>query len=155
VVDISEMQISDEPGRVLVTYSLGSCLGLSLYDPTRHLGGMIHCMLPLAKQDPEKAAAKPCMFTDSGVQALLQRLFEGGATRKNLVAKVAGCGAPLDDKGHFKIGERNHMVLRKILWKNEILIAGEDIGGKHPRTMYLDIDTGVTLIRTGGEYQEL
>ena len=54
-VDISGMRISETPDDVLVTYSLGSCVGLTLYDPVAKVGGMIHCMLPLSRMDRRKA----------------------------------------------------------------------------------------------------
>ena len=47
----------DRPDEVLVTYSLGSCIGLSLYDPVARVGGLLHAMLPLSSLDPVKAAA--------------------------------------------------------------------------------------------------
>ena len=135
---------------VLVTYSLGSCVGLALYDSVAGVGGMIHCMLPLSKIDPIKAQASPCMFVDTGVPKLLQTLFEMGATRKNIVAWVAGAASLLDEKRLFKIGDRNYTVLRKILWKNDILIAGDDVGGTKARTMYLDMAAGQARVKSAG-----
>lgn len=154
-IGISEMKISVERDDVLVTYSLGSCVGLSLFDPVAGVGGMIHCMLPLSKIDLAKAQARPCMFTDTGVPALLQAVFNLGAERRNLVAKVAGASSLLDEKGLFKIGERNYTVLRKVLWKNNILIAAEDVGGTTARTMSLYMADGRTTIKSNGREVEL
>lgn len=95
------------------------------------------------------------MFTDTGVAALLTAVFELGAERRTLVAKVAGAASLLDDKGFFKIGERNHTVLRKMLWRNNILIAAEHVGGSQARTMYLHMATGRTTLRMGGQEIEL
>lgn len=155
VIGIAEMMVSNQPEDVLVTYSLGSCVGLTLYDPAARVGGMIHCMLPLSKIDPPKAAANPSMFTDTGVAALLQAVFDLGADRRRLVAKVAGAASLLDEKGLFKIGERNHTVLRKVLWKNSIQVAGEEVGGNSSRTLYLHMDTGRTMLKSGGQQREL
>ncbi len=154
-VGISEMKVSTEPGDVLVTYSLGSCVGLAVYDPVACIGGLIHCMLPLSKIDPAKAAATPAMFTDTGVPALLQEMLNRGASKRRLIAKVAGAAALMDEKGMFKIGERNFTVLRKILWKNDILIAAEETGGTIARTLYLYMDTGRTVIKSQGQEHEL
>jgi len=154
-VGISEMRVSRNAGDTLVTYSLGSCIGVALYDPDACVGGLIHCMLPLSRLDPDKAKQNPHMFTDTGIPALIQAVLDRGGTRKRLVAKVAGAASPLNDNGMFKIGERNYTVLRKVLWKNEILIAAEDVGGTIARTMVLNISTGKTLIRTGGKEREL
>lgn len=155
VIGIAEMQVSNQPDDVLVTYSLGSCVGLSLYDPVAHVGGMIHCMLPLSKIDPAKAQANPCMFADTGIARLLQTVFDMGAERRHIVAKVAGGASLLDEKGLFKIGERNYTVLRKMLWKNSVAVAGEDVGGNASRTLHLYMDTGRTTIKSGGKEVEL
>jgi chemotaxis protein CheD len=155
VVGIAEMKVSADPRDALVTYSLGSCVGLSLYDPAGPMGGLVHCMLPLSKLDAEKALTSPCMFTDTGVLALLQAMFDLGAARERLIAKVAGGANLLDDQGLFRIGERNHAVLQKVLSKNNIRLAGEDVGGTAARTMTLDLASGRTAVRSGGREFEL
>ena len=154
-VGISDMATSNSKEDILVTYSLGSCIGLTLFDPVAVVGGMIHCMLPLSRLDPTKAAASPCMFADTGVSALLRAVFDLGAERKRLIAKVAGAAVLLDDGGRFRIGERNYTVVHKVLDKNEIAIAAEDIGGTVPRTMYLHMQTGRTIIKSRGQGVEL
>lgn len=150
VAGISEMVVSGNSEEVLVTYSLGSCIGLSLYDPVARVGGLVHCMMPLSRANPDQARLRPCMYVDTGVSALLQSLFDLGSTRKNLVAKVAGAARMVDHKEIFNIGERNYTVLRKILWKNDILLSGDDTGGTITRTMRLYMASGETTIRTGG-----
>jgi chemotaxis protein CheD len=154
-VGISEMKVSSNPDDVLIAYSLGSCIGLSLYDPVIRTGGMIHCMLPESKIDLGKAHATPCMFTDTGVPELLQAIMGLGGAKHRLIAKVAGAASLLEANGAFKIGERNYVVLRKILWNNSILITAEDTGGMIVRTMCLHIATGKTTIRSRGEEREL
>lgn len=151
VVGISEMVVSKDVSDVLVTYSLGSCIGISLFDPTANVGGMIHCMLPMSKIDLEKAKAKPAMFTDTGFVKLLQEVLSLGADKSRILVKVAGCGAPMDRNGRFKIGDRNYAVLRKLLWKNKMMIEAEDVGGTQPRTMRLFMDSGKTTISTNGK----
>lgn len=155
VVGISEMCVSTCTTDQIVTYSLGSCVGVSIYDPVAQVGGMVHCMLPLSKIDPAKAEAKPCMFTDTGVTALLQEMFDKGATRQNMIVKVAGAASLLDKKGFFKIGERNYTVLRKILWKNNFLIEAEDVKGTKSRTLTLYMTDGRTTIKSSGKEVEL
>ena len=154
-VGISDMKVTNDSGMVIITYSLGSCVGLSLYDSVAGVAGMIHCMLPLSKIDPGKAELNPCMFVDTGVPRLLQELYDMGATRKNLVAKVAGAGSPLGKNQVFKIGKRNYTVLRKVLWKNNILIKGENVGGSSARTMTLNVLTGKTIVKMDGKELEL
>jgi chemotaxis protein CheD len=149
------MRFSTAQDDTIITYSLGSCIGLTLFDSEKRIGGLVHCMLPLSKIDAAKAEANPFMFIDSGVSAFLQTLFDQGAQRKTLVAKVAGGAQIMDDKGLFNIGERNNTVVRKMLWKNNILISGEDVGGSTPRTMSLDLATGKTVLKISGEEREI
>ena len=154
-VGISDMKTSRNPDDIIVTHSLGSCIGLVLYDPEVRIGGMIHCMLPLSKLDPGRAQAMPQMFTDTGVPLLITALLEMGAEKRRLIAKVAGAAKLLGSSSTFNIGERNQVVLRKILWKNKILIAGEETGGTKARTLFLHMNTGTTLLRSGGTEYEL
>ncbi len=150
VIAIAEMYVSDNVSDMLITYSLGSCLGVTAYDPVARVGGMIHCLLPSSRSNPEKAKEKPTMYADTGLVALFSKLFERGAHKERILIKVAGAGAPMDMGEQFRIGERNFAVLRKFLWKNNMLIEGQDIGGKKPRTMTLDMATGQTCVRTKG-----
>ncbi|MDD5308937.1 MAG: chemotaxis protein CheD [Deltaproteobacteria bacterium] len=154
-VDIAEVRVSDDPGAVLVTYALGSCIAVMLHDPLRRAGGMIHFMLPLSSTSPEKAKEKPGMFADTGIPLLFGEMSRLGCEKKDLVVKVAGGGALYDDKGMFNIGQRNYTVLRKLFWKNEIIIAAEDVGGARSRTAKLHVGTGRVSIKSQGEEMEL
>lgn len=146
-IGISMMAVSRDPREVIVTYSLGSCVGLTLYDPVALVGGMIHCLLPLSRIDQKRAEENPCMFTDTGIPALIRAVLDQGASKARLIAKVAGAAAPLDSCGAFQIGERNFTVLHKVLWKNGILITGQETGGTEPRTMSLYMASGVTTVK--------
>jgi chemotaxis protein CheD len=151
VVDIADMKISDNPADTLITYSLGSCVGVAIYDPVLRLGGMIHCMLPLSKVDKEKAKIRPYMFVDTGMQLMLGSLYEKGLRKARAVINVAGGSQVLDSQGVFKIGERNFTVLRKILWKNGLLMNAQEVGGNKSRTVSLDVGTGRFTIKSGGK----
>lgn len=155
VVGISEYIVSRNPGDTLVTYSLGSCIALVLYDAVAGVGGMLHAMMPASKANPAKASATPAMYADTGSQMMLQEMFQAGATRSNLAARVVGAAAQFEDAAMFRIGERNHAVVRKVLWKNGILIAAEDVGGTSSRTVYLDIGSGSTIVKTPTGTSEL
>jgi len=154
-VDISDMKISEDEKDILVTYSLGSCVGITLYDPVTKIGSLIHCMLPLSRVDREKAKKNPFMFVDTGLSQQLQEMYNRGARKKNIIAKVAGGAKLLDKKNLFRIGERNYTVVRKLLWKNDILIKAQDVGESKSRTVRLYMDTGITTVRYRGEEVEL
>ena len=155
VVDIADARVSNHPDDVLVTYSLGSCVGVVVYDPETKVAGLAHCMLPLSSVDSRKAEERPFMFVDTGMMKFLQMLFDLGLSRSRAIVKVAGCAKILDNSNLFRIGERNYTVLRKILWKNGLMIKAESIGGSVSRTVRLEVATGRCLLRSGGEESEL
>ena len=95
------------------------------------------------------------MFVDTGVPMLFEAAYRMGAAKSRIILKVAGASCILDEKGTFKIGERNYAVLRKMLWKNNVLIAAEDVGGAIPRTMSLEVATGSVTIKSRGNITEL
>jgi chemotaxis protein CheD len=140
---------------LIVTHALGSCLGLVVYDPVQKIGGLLHAMLPLSKINPAKAEANPYMFVDTGVPALFKALYEIGGQKSRMIIKAAGCGNPLGKNEMFKIGERNYTVLKKLLWKNNILLNTEDVGGTASRTIHFEIDTGQTVISSNGQKRNL
>ncbi|MEK7397391.1 MAG: chemotaxis protein CheD [Candidatus Poribacteria bacterium] len=153
-IGISEMRILNQSEDVLVTYSLGSCIGVTIYDPASRVGGMIHCMLPNSKIDLQKARSFPCMFVDTGVPLLFSEAYRLGAQKDRIIVKVAGCSQILDDK-MFNIGERNYMILRKLLWKNSVLINAENVGGNDSRTLYLDVTSGLVTVKSRDRKMEL
>ena len=155
VVDIADMQVSSDQRTTLVTYSLGSCIGVTIWDPEVHVGGMLHYMLPESSLSPEKAKANPPMFADTGIPVLFRAAYQLGAVKKRLIVKVAGGSQLLDDNGTFNIGKRNYVMLRKIFWKNGVLIDGEDVGGSISRTVRLDVNTGRVTVRNRSQEIEL
>lgn len=154
-VDIADIKVSNDPECVIVTYALGSCIAVMLHDPARRIGGMIHYMLPLSDTSPDKAKLKPAMFADTGIPLLFEEMYKHGCDKRDLVVKVAGGGALYDDKGMFNIGQRNYTVLRKLFWKNGVIIKAEDVGGAKSRTARLWVSTGKVTISSQGEEAEL
>lgn len=150
IVHVSDAKVSNDPADVLTTYSLGSCIGVCLYDTATHIGGMLHYQLPNSIMDAERAKEKPCMFADTGMKILVDKLVSMGVNKKRMQVKIAG-GATMDTgpKG-FDIGKRNHLAIRKIMWKNGMFIDAEDIGGDSPRNMYLNVANGTVTIRSNG-----
>lgn len=155
VIGISELRISKDPGDILITYSLGSCIGLAVYDPVAKVGGMLHYMLPLSKIAPDKARVKPGMFGDTGIPKLLSDILAAGGSKSRLVLKVAGGAEMMDKHKFFNIGSRNYSILKKILWKNSILINSKDIGGFKSRTLKLEMETGKVTIKSSDGVIEL
>ena len=155
VVNMADCAISDVPGQVLVTFALGSCIGLSAYDPEARLGGLLHFMLPESAIDAGRARSSPFMFADTGIPLLLDRMYARGAVKRRLLLHAAGAARMFDPHGVFEIGTRNHLAVRRILWKAGVLLHGEAVGGAESRTMRLEIGTGRVWFHQGGSVCEL
>jgi chemotaxis protein CheD len=149
VVGVSDAKISSDPAAELVTHALGSCIGVALYDPAAQMAGLLHFQLPSAADDPQRAAEKPLMFADSGMQRLVGSMEEHGAARNRMVVKIAGGAEMLDEGKVFNIGRRNHTSIRKILWRYGMLIEAEDVGGSAPRTLYFKVADGKLRVKSG------
>lgn len=150
IVGVADMKVSNNPAESIITYSLGSCIGLVIYDPVVKVGGMLHYMLPESSIDKEKAAAKPYMFADSGIPRLFKTAYSMGAVKQRLKIYAAGGAEILDQKGFFNIGKRNYMALKKMFFKNNVIIDKQDIGGNINRTVRLEIATGDIYVKTSG-----
>jgi len=157
-VGVADMKHSSSPEDVIITHALGSCLGITVWDPVARIGGMLHVMLPCSRIDPEKAAERPFMFVDTGVPLLFKEAYRLGAEKSRLIVRVAGGAAvhgKSDEEDLFKIGKRNVAMLRKLLWKNGVLVDAEDVGGHCSRTMSLEVGTGRVILRVDGREREL
>jgi chemotaxis protein CheD len=155
VVGMGELVVSADPAVTLVTYALGSCLGLAVYDPVARVGGMLHAMLPSSEVDPARAAALPALFVDTGVPELFRACYGRGARKERLVVTIAGAGALSgEDTDQFRIGKRNLLMVRQLFWKNSVLVHGEDVGGSVSRTLSLNVGDGQVLIRMGSNHSQ-
>ena len=150
IVGVSDMKVSNDPDATLITYSLGSCIGIAVYDPVVKVGGLLHYMLPESSLDAVKAQNNPFMFADSGIPPLFKEAYRLGAKKERMKVAVVGGAQILDQKGFFNIGKRNHMAVRKIFWKNQVMIDYEDVGGSVNRTIRVDIATGEFNIKVSG-----
>ncbi|MDI9430162.1 MAG: chemotaxis protein CheD [Sedimentisphaerales bacterium] len=150
VIDISDAKVSSDPSDVLVTYSLGSCIGVCLYDAVTRIGGMLHYQLPSSKMDEDRARSKPLMFADTGMALLLNKLTSMGANKKRMHVRLAGGAAMATGPQGFDIGKRNYLAIRKILWSNGMFINAEDVGGNAARNLYMDMADGTVTVRSSG-----
>jgi len=151
IVGVSDMKVSNEAESTIVTYSLGSCIGVAIYDTVARVGGLLHFMLPESSLDSAKAQKNPCMFADTGIPTLFKSAYQLGAKKQRMKVIVAGGSQVLDQKGFFNIGKRNYMALKKIFWKNNVLIDYENVGGNSNRTVKLTVKDGSVWLKVSGK----
>jgi chemotaxis protein CheD len=154
IVGIAELAVSNNQNAVLTTYSLGSCLGISIYDPVARVGGLLHIMLPDSRIDANKARNQPAMFVDTGVPALFRAAYQLGAQKHRVQICVAGGAQIMDNSGYFNIGKRNYEALTRLLTEHELKLHAEQVAGMVNRTVYLSLATGDVRLKVSGQSEE-
>jgi len=152
MLGIGDYGASREPGDVVKTLALGSCVAVVVLDPKTHAVGMVHIALPDSSIDPQKARNKPGYFADTGVPALIDEMkkLTGSKSGKEFLIKLAGGASIMDPNNTFNIGKRNVLAVKKLLWMYGMGPVGEDVGGYISRSVTVDVDTGtVTIISPG------
>lgn len=150
VVGIADMKLAQRQG-MLITYALGSCIGICLYDPVIKLAGLIHVMLPLNMETGRKS---PMKYADTGIRETLRQMEQKGANRGRIVAKIAGGARMFDVPGNGSlgnIGQRNIEAVHMTLKRENIKLLREDVGGTVARTLLFDASSGQACIRSYGK----
>jgi len=149
VVGISDYKFARNP-EVIVTYALGSCVGICLYDKQVKVGGLSHIMLPESSMF-SKNETNRMKFADTAIVDLVQDLIKLGVDRRRLTAKIAG-GAQMFEvqQGSMvgTIGDRNISSVKNALHNLRIPIIAEDTGLNYGRTVYFDLETGIMKVQS-------
>jgi chemotaxis protein CheD len=148
VVGISELAVAQVPD-ILVTYALGSCVGICLYDRVARVGGLSHILLPSSKASVRNM--DKLKFADTAIPELVRKMEMSGADRNRLVAKIAGGAkmfAAISTSSIVNIGQRNVAATREVLEELRIPIVGEDVGADYGRTMYFYTEDGRVRIHS-------
>ncbi len=150
IVGIADMKMSQNAGE-LITYALGSCIGICLFDPAVKVCALIHIMLPLNMEPQRTSTFK---YADTAIPQTLKEMEQKGASRMRITAKIAG-GASMfavDPKNPMSnIGKRNIDSVTMCLRRDRIKILAQDVGGEKARTMSVDVATGGVLLKSYGK----
>lgn len=155
IVGISDMKMSKDPNDQIITYSLGSCLGIVLYDKTIKAASMLHVMLPdssIERVSKESTFFNHYKFVDTGIPKMMEEFQKLGANKRGLKLAVFGGARVFKTKDHFNIGKRNYVALRKNIWKFGLLISKEHVGGDVHRTVSIDVDTGLVTLNVNKQH---
>jgi chemotaxis protein CheD len=153
MVRMGEMAVSREPGHVLVSLGLGSCIGLALVDSRSGVAGLAHVVLPDSSGRDDKLGR----FADKAVPALLSQIERLGAVRPRVKAVLVG-GASMFAIGSagLDVGPRNEVAVCDALKALRVPIAATETGGNRGRTIRVDVESGrVTSREAGGVEEEL
>ena len=147
-VGISDLNIARSPD-VLVTFALGSCVGICLYDRVKKIAGLSHIMLPSSgnNKDPKQAYR----FADTAIAILVQKMAAAGADRRRLTAKIAGGArmfATVSNSSLANIGQRNVTAVKETLLHLGIPIVADDTGKDYGRTVYFYAEDGRMQVKS-------
>ena len=147
-IGISDMNVVKGSDSI-ITYALGSCVGIALYDSTRKIAGLAHVLMPSSK-DVREGNINPMKYVDTAVPELVRRMERAGSSSYSLVAKVAG-GAQMFSMGGasatFNIGERNVAQAKEALQKLKIRVVAHDVGLNYGRTVEIFAENGIYRIK--------
>jgi chemotaxis protein CheD len=154
IVGVGGLAVSTNRSERLATYSLGSCLGITIHDPVTRVSGMLHSMLPDSSLNPAKAAQQPGMFIDSGIPALFRAAYKLGLDKSRAEICVAGGAQIMDTGGLFNIGQRNFDRLIDLLEQHGLAIKAAEVGGRVSRTIQMNVANGEVHLKTSGQSAE-
>lgn len=147
-VGMADYKVGRSPAS-LISYGLGSCVGIALFDSVAKVGGLAHIMLPDSTQ--ARSTENVAKFADTALPAMLSEIIKLGASKTRITAKIAG-GAQMftftNATDIMRVGERNAEAVRLALKKLDIRLLAEDTGGNYGRTVELKLDTGVFRVKT-------
>jgi len=147
-VGIADYKVAND-GTVLESMSLGSCVGVAIYDPKAKVGGLAHIMLPDSKAS--KHNVSPRKYADTAIRLVIEKLLEMGANKKNLKSKIAGGSCMFESMAFdpaLNIGERNVEAVKKVLAEEHIPIVAKDVGKNYGRTLEFIISSGKLAIKS-------
>ena len=147
-IGIAEMQVSQPPS-AFVTYALGSCVGICLYDPACKIGALGHILLPnFPKENPNEKLNR---YADTCIPEMVNAMEHMGCLRGRITAKIAG-GAKMfnvaDDSAFGNIGARNVEAVKTALQKLQVRIVAEDTGLNYGRTVYFYTESGEMVVKS-------
>ncbi len=148
-VGMADLNVVGNSG-ILRTTGLGSCVGLTLYDPQIKVAGMAHVMLP-SSDIARESQINVAKYADTALPVLVDKLVDLGASKRRLVAKMAGGAQMFAFAGSgdtMRIGPRNVESCKEMLKKLGISLYSEDTGANYGRTIEISSETGILTIRS-------
>lgn len=149
VVGISDLKVGASAD-TLVTYALGSCVGICLWDPSARIGGLSHIMLPLSTLTPgDRNIMK---YADTAIPELVRQMERRGAAKPRMRAKIAGGAQMFQVSGGanssmWQIGQRNVSSVVETLHKLGIPLMAQDVHDNYGRTVFFAPGSGIMTIK--------
>lgn len=149
-VGIADIQSANAPNVLRTT--LGSCIGVVFYSPSKMIGALAHIML--AKDPTTKDISKnPRKYAETALPELVSIMESQGCPIGDFSARIFGGASmfqSINSSFLQSIGEQNIEAARSFLQSRNIPIIVEDVGGKDGRTISVYLDDGRILLKKAG-----
>lgn len=140
-------------GKTRIRTLLGSCVAITLWHPTRLIGGMSHYMLPNRVHHRRKESPLDGRYADEAMEMFMRELGRSRSKPVEYQVKIFGGGRMFEhaSKGgksmHASISDRNVQIGRALASRYGFSFTAEDIGGAGHRNVMLDLWSGDVWVK--------
>ena len=128
----------------LITRDLLSCVAVAVHAPTLSIGALLRFSFP---GQPGAEESNEWLSANTAIPALFEKFRDLGVSKSDLsVYAVGGANVATADEAAVT-GKRNVLALRKALWREGILLRGDDTGGTSSRSVSFDGNSGRIIVR--------
>lgn len=150
IVPLGSMYVGRDPMLTLCTPPLGTAVALAVHDPLNSVGGLLTAILPDSTLDEARGLDQPCLFVDTGLQALLNEFTRQGGELSQALLYAAGGMEVIEGETAYDLGTRNAQMLKNLLPVYDLKLEAAEFGGYLSLAMLFDLGAGeVTLKRPG------
>ena len=136
-----------------ITTVLGSCVAITMYDPSQQIGAICHSALPkcTAAHKCHSGCGKAGKHVECAVRVMLQQFSDQHIPKEKIQVKIFG-GANMFSQVDQKdpcclIGAQNEETARRVISQEGLTIEAEDTGGQCGRRIIFDISTGKVRVQ--------
>lgn len=140
-------------GERLLARQVSSDVALAIRIPGAGFAALVRFSLPEIKPNVEssESLANPWIHAESAIPLLIDTLRSLSLQFSKLSAyAVGGANESVNVAEPYtrSLGHRNQLALRRILWREGILLRGQDLGGSCSKSLWLETATGRAIVRT-------
>src|SRR5581483_270137 len=140
IVGPGDCRFSTDQSCRLITRGLQSCIAIAVHAPKLATAALLRFSLPgVSLHAPLLAVPQrddSWMFAETAIPLLFARLRAMGAANQDLsVYAIGGSAGPKADSTSVT-GKSNELAMRRFLWREGVLLNGEDTGGMCSRSVW-------------------
>lgn len=148
IVAPGDCEFSRDAGSRLVTSGLESCIAIVMHAPAVCFAALLRFSFPTSSANPRLAQKRPGLFADTAIPAFFAQIRSHGIQNTHMVIQAVGGAHTGEHRRSLPSGKSNYLMMRKMLWREGVLLDGEDVGGNRIRSLWLETGTGRIIVRS-------